>query len=175
MMIHEITQKAGKNRQRKRLGRGESSGLGKTSGRGHKGAASRSGWSLRPAYEGGQINFIQRVPKRGFTNAPFRKHFHVVNVKTLEAMANDGDEITVQTLADAGIVRDALLPLKVLGQGEITKKITVSAAKFSESAKSKIEAAGGKINVIEKTKWQRPVAEAAQKNGKTSKTRQEQA
>jgi large subunit ribosomal protein L15 len=80
MMIHDITQKVGKHKARTRVGRGESSGLGKTSGRGHKGAASRSGWSLRPAYMGGQINFIQKLPKRGFSNAPFRKMYHVVNV-----------------------------------------------------------------------------------------------
>src|SRR5688572_30863779 len=155
MMIHEITPKAGKYKPRKRVGRGESSGLGKTSGRGNKGARSRSGWSLPPQYQGGQINFIQKMPKRGFTNAPFKKHFHIVNVKALDALAQNGDEITVETLAAAGLVRDAKLPLKVLGEGEITKKITVTAAKFSASAKAKIENAGGQAIEVVKAKWER--------------------
>src|SRR5688572_17835520 len=98
MMIHEITNKVSKKRPRKRVGRGESSGMGKTSGRGSKGAKSRSGWSLPPQYQGGQINFIQKMPKRGFTNAPFKKVFHIVNVKDLDATAQNGDEITVESL-----------------------------------------------------------------------------
>jgi large subunit ribosomal protein L15 len=155
MMIHDITQKVGKHKARTRVGRGESSGLGKTSGRGHKGAASRSGWSLRPAYLGGQINFIQKLPKRGFSNAPFRKMYHVVNVKALDAVAANGDEITVESLAAAGVVRDGKLPLKVLGEGEITKKITVTAAKFSASAKAKIEKAGGTVIEVQKKDWNR--------------------
>src|SRR5215510_7502489 len=156
MMIHEITNKVAKYKPRKRLGRGESSGMGKTSGRGHKGAKSRSGWSLPPQYQGGQINFIQKMPKRGFSNAPFKKVFHIVNVKALEAVAKSGDEVNVQTLASAGIIRDANLPLKVLGEGELTKKLTVTANKFSASAKAKIEAAGGTVNEIIKVKWTRP-------------------
>ena len=156
MMIHEITSKVGKHRKRQRVGRGESSGMGKTSGRGHKGAKSRSGWSLPPQYQGGQINFIQKMPKRGFSNAPFKKVFHIVNVKALEAVAKSGDEVTVQTLASAGIIRDANLPLKVLGEGELTKKLTVTANKFSATAKAKIEAVGGTVNEIVKVKWTRP-------------------
>jgi large subunit ribosomal protein L15 len=159
MMIHEITGKVGKKRPRKRLGRGESSGMGKTSGRGSKGAKSRAGWSLPPQYQGGQINFIQKMPKRGFTNAPFKKVFHIVNVKDLDATAQNGDEITVETLAAAGLVRDAKLPLKVLGEGDITKKVTVTAAKFSASAKAKIEAAGGAANEIVTVKWSRDRSE----------------
>jgi large subunit ribosomal protein L15 len=155
MMIHEITQKVGRHKARMRVGRGESSGLGKTSGRGHKGAASRSGWSLRPAYMGGQINFIQKLPKRGFSNAPFRKMFHIVNVKAIDAFAKTGDEVTVESLAAAGIISDADLPLKVLGEGEITKKVTVTAAKFSASAKAKIEKAGGTVNEVKTTTWNR--------------------
>jgi large subunit ribosomal protein L15 len=156
MMIHEITKKAGKNKRRVRVGRGESSGLGKTAGRGNKGARSRAGWSLNPQYQGGQINFIQKMPKRGFTNAPFRKEYHVVNVKAIEAVASAGDEVTAETLAAAGIIRDAKLPLKILGEGEITKKVTVSAAKFSASARAKIEKAGGTVNEIVKKVWTRP-------------------
>ena len=162
MMIHEITNKVGKKRPRKRVGRGESSGMGKTSGRGSKGAKSRSGWSLPPQYQGGQINFIQKMPKRGFTNAAFKKVFHIVNVKDLDATAQNGDEITIESLAAAGLVRDAKLPLKVLGEGEISKKVTVSAAKFSASAKAKIEAAGGKAVEIVTVKWSRDGAAATQ-------------
>ena len=158
MMIHEITEKAGRNRRRKRLGRGESSGLGKTAGRGHKGAASRSGWSLRPAYQGGQINFIQKLPKRGFNNAQFAIVYHVVNVRSLERIAQSGDEVTAETLAAAGVIRDARRPLKVLGDGELTKKLTVTAAKFSASARSKIEAAGGSVNEVAPKKWAPAVA-----------------
>lgn len=171
MMIHEITEKVGKYKPRKRVGRGESSGMGKTSGRGHKGAKSRSGWSLPPQYQGGQINFIQKMPKRGFTNAPFKKVFHVVNVKALEAIASNGDEITADSLAAAGVIRDANLPLKILGEGELTKKLTVTAAKFSASAKAKIEAAGGTIHELVKTTWRRaPRVRKAPKAPKVSAT-----
>jgi large subunit ribosomal protein L15 len=165
MMIHDITEKVGRHKARKRVGRGESSGMGKTSGRGHKGAKSRSGWSLPPQYQGGQINFIQKMPKRGFTNAPFKTVYHIINVKTLEALVENGAEVTVESLAAAGIIRDAKLPLKVLGEGELTKKLTVSAAKFSASARTKIESAGGKVNEIIKVKWTR--AAAAEAAGKS--------
>jgi len=154
-MIHEITEKVGKKKPRKRLGRGESSGMGKTSGRGSKGAKSRSGWSLNPQYQGGQINFIQKMPKRGFSNAEFRKEFHIVNVKALEAATSVGDEVTVESLAAAGVIRDARLPLKVLGEGDLTKKLNVTAAKFSASAKSKIEAVGGTATELPDVKWGR--------------------
>jgi large subunit ribosomal protein L15 len=155
MMIHDITKKTGRHRRRVRVGRGEASGLGKTSGRGHKGAASRSGWSLKPQYQGGQINFIQKMPKRGFNNHNFQTRYAVVNVKALDAFASNGDEITAQSLADAGLIRDARMPLKVLGEGEITKKITVTANRFSASAKAKIEKAGGAVNQIPDMKWSR--------------------
>jgi large subunit ribosomal protein L15 len=161
MMIHDITAKVGRHRRRTRVGRGESSGLGKTSGRGHKGAKSRSGWSLNPQYQGGQINFIQKMPKRGFTNAEFKKHFHVINVQDLETLADAGGEITIETLAAAGLVRDAKLPLKVLGEGELTKKVSVTAAKFSATAKAKIEKAGGTATEIVKVKWSRETAAKA--------------
>src|SRR5215510_11447579 len=153
MMIHEITNKVAKYKPRKRLGRGESSGMGKTSGRGHKGAKSRSGWSLNPQYQGGQINFIQKMPKRGFSNAGFRKEYHIINVKALEAAAGVGDEVTVESLAAAGVIRDARLPLKVLGEGDLTKKLNVTAAKFSASAKAKIEKAGGTATQLPDVKW----------------------
>jgi large subunit ribosomal protein L15 len=155
MMIHEITSKVAPYKTRKRCGRGNASGLGGTSGRGHKGAKSRAGWSRRVQYDGGSINFIQKLPKRGFTNAPFKKHFVVVNVSDLNALANHSGEVTVETLAKAGIIRDASLPLKVLGNGELTAKVNVVAARFSASARQKIESAGGKVNEQPGMKWTR--------------------
>jgi len=161
MMIHEITEQVGAKRRRKRVGRGEASGLGKTSGRGHKGAGSRSGWSYRANYEGGQIPFARRIPKRGFNNVNFATHFHVVNLKVLEARCESGATVDVETLAKLGIVRDASRPLKVLGEGELSKKLTVVATKFSASAKSKIEAAGGTADERPIVTWTRAAAAAA--------------
>jgi large subunit ribosomal protein L15 len=161
MMIHEITSSAGRYKVRKRVGRGESSGTGKTSGRGHKGAASRAGWSRRPGYEGGQMPLIRRMPKRGFSNAQFRRLYHVLNVRYLETHFEDGTEVTPQMLAEAGVIRDTSLPVKVLGDGELTKKLTVTAARFSVSARSKIEAAGGSVNIIVKKKWTRTAKKKA--------------
>ncbi len=161
MMIHEITIKVGKYKTRKRIGRGEGSGHGKTAGRGHKGAASRSGWKRRPGYEGGQMPIIRRMPKRGFTNAPFRRLFHMVNVKQLDTRFDDGAVVTPESLAKAGLIRDTTLPLKVLGDGTISKKLDVVAAKFSAAAKSKIEEAGGTVTIEAKKKWTRAAAAAA--------------
>jgi large subunit ribosomal protein L15 len=155
MMIHEITIHAGKYKARKRIGRGEGSGHGKTAGRGHKGAASRSGWKRRPGYEGGQMPIFRRMPKRGFTNAPFRRLFHVVNVKQLDARFDDGATVTRESLAEAGLIRDTMLPLKVLGEGTLSKKLNVTAARFSATAKTKIEEAGGTVTVDVKKKWTR--------------------
>jgi large subunit ribosomal protein L15 len=169
MMIHEITCKVGKYKTRKRIGRGEGSGHGKTSGRGHKGAASRSGWKRRPGYEGGQMPLIRRMPKRGFTNAPFRRLFHVVNIKQLEIRFEDGATVTAQVLAEAGIIRDTALPLKVLGDGTLSRKLDITAAKFSASAKAKIEEAGGTITIVAKKKWRRTAATKATKPAKPAK------
>ncbi len=155
MMIHEITRSVGRHKPRKRIGRGEGSGHGKTSGRGHKGAASRAGWKRRPGYEGGQMPLIRRMPKRGFSNVNFARLFHVVNIRHLEARCAEGAEVTAQTLAKAGLIRDTSLPLKILGDGELTKKLTVTAAKFSASAKAKSESAGGTANEVFKKKWSR--------------------
>ena len=143
MMIHEITKKVGRHKARKRIGRGEGSGQGGTAGRGHKGAGSRSGHKRRPNREGGQLPWFQRFPKRGFSNAAFAKRFHVVNLKVLEERFESGDTIDAAALAAKRIIRDTNLPLKVLGEGDLTKKFTVTAAKFSTSAKKKIEDAGG--------------------------------
>lgn len=155
MMIHEITEQVGAKRRRKRVGRGEASGLGKTSGRGHKGAGSRSGWSYRANYEGGQIPFARRIPKRGFNNVNFAQQFHVVNLKAIEARCESGASVDVESLARLGLVRDANRPLKVLGEGDLTKSLTITAAKFSASAKSKIEAAGGTVVERPIVRWRR--------------------
>ena len=156
MMIHEITVQVGKYKTRKRIGRGHGSGSGKTSGRGHKGARSRAGYSRRPGFEGGQMSFIRRMPKRGFSNAPFRTLYHIVNVQDIESRMGKGSDVTIESLVKAGLVRDTKRPLKVLGQGELTKKFNITAAKFSASAKTKIEAAGGTVNEVIKVKWTRP-------------------
>ncbi len=155
MMIHEITKSVGKYKARKRIGRGEGSGNGKTAGRGHKGAASRSGWKKRTGFEGGQMPLIRRMPKRGFPNTQFRRLFHVVNVRHLETHCSPGAAVTVESLAGAGLIRDTSLPLKILGDGELSKKLDVTAAKFSESARKKIEAAGGTVTVVVRKKWVR--------------------
>ena len=165
MMIHEITSKVGRYKGRKRIGRGPGSGHGKTSGRGHKGAGSRSGHKHRAYFEGGQMTWARRMPKRGFTNAQFRTEYHVVNLKTIEGRFADGDTINAETLAKAGVIRDTKKPLKVLGEGELTKKFDVTANKLSKSAESRITAAGGTVTVVELKKWTResgkPKAKAA--------------
>ncbi|MHC4142627.1 MAG: 50S ribosomal protein L15 [Planctomycetota bacterium] len=155
MMIHEITKSVGKHRARKRVGRGEASGQGKTCGRGHKGAASRSGWKRRAGYEGGQMPLIRRIPKRGFSNVQFRTVYHVVNVRHLQTHCDDGAAVTAQTLVEAGVIRDMKLPLKILGDGDLSKKLDVTAARFSGAAKQKIEAAGGTTTVEARKKWTR--------------------
>jgi large subunit ribosomal protein L15 len=145
MMIHEVTEKVGRHKRRKRIGRGVGSGHGKTAGRGHKGYGSRSGNSA-PS-EGGRIPMWKRFPKRGFSNAQFMKHFAVVNLQAIDARFQDGEEVNPDTLAKLGLIRDTSKPVKVLGQGELTKKVTVIAAAFSKSASEKIEKAGGEAKV----------------------------
>ncbi len=155
MMIHEITNKVPKHKARKRLGRGRASGVGKTSGRGHKGAGSRAGFKRRPAFEGGQMSLLRRLPKRGFTNYHFRKDYHIVNVALLNDRFEDGATVDLDALLEIGLVRDKTCPLKVLGHGEIKKKLAITAGKCSDSAKAKIEAAGGTITITETKKWKR--------------------
>lgn len=164
MMIHEITVKVGKYKDRKRIGRGDASGQGGTSGRGHNGARSRAGWSSRPHYEGGQMQYFRRLPKRGFSNAAFRTRYHIVNIKTLEARCKDGTEVTAEALAGLGVIRDANLPLKVLGEGALTKKLQVIAVKFSASAREKIEKAGGTATENPVVKWTRARAAAKKRS-----------
>ncbi|MFO0828289.1 MAG: 50S ribosomal protein L15 [Phycisphaerales bacterium] len=148
MMIHEITEKVGSHKLRKRVGRGEGSGHGGTSGKGHKGALSRAGWNSRPSYAGGATPFARRFPKRGFSNTGFRSLFHIVNLKAIELAYESGETVDVESLAKKGLVRDTLLPLKVLAEGDLTKKVTVHAARFSAQAKAKIEKAGGVATLL---------------------------
>ena len=151
MMIHEITEKVGKHKARKRIGRGVGSGSGKTSGRGQKGAGSRSGFggSINATYEGGQMPYFRRIPKRGFSNYHFRTEYAVVNLKALEARFDSGAEVNPEMLLKMGMIGDNKMPVKVLGEGELSKKLNVSAAAFSASAREKIEKAGGSATVIE--------------------------
>lgn len=150
MMIHEITPKASKNKDRKRLGRGTGSGLGKTSGRGVKGAGSRSGWSgsIRASREGGQTPFFKRYPKRGFTNAAFKVEYAAINLHELEAAFDAGAEVTPETLVKIGLLGDAKLPVKILGQGNLKKSLKVTAHKFSKAAEAGITKAGGSVTTL---------------------------
>ena len=145
MKLHELAPAAGSTTAAKRLGRGVGSGLGKTSGKGHKGAKARSGGGKRPGFEGGQMPLYRRVPKKGFTNI-FRVEYAEVNVGQLEVF-NDDVVVNAELLKAAGIIKKTMDGVKVLGNGELTKKLTVEAAKFTESAKEKIEAVGGKAEV----------------------------
>lgn len=146
MKLHELHPAEGSTSAQKRLGRGSGSGLGKTSGKGHKGAKARSGGGKRPGFEGGQMPLYRRVPKRGFNNI-FGSEYAEVNVERLEAF-EDGAVVDAKALLEARIIRKELDGVKVLGGGELTKKLTVKAAKFTASAKEKIEAVGGKAEVI---------------------------
>ena len=146
MKLHELHPAEGSTSAQKRLGRGSGSGLGKTSGKGHKGSKARSGGGKRPGFEGGQMPLYRRVPKRGFNNV-FRTEYAEVNLERLEAF-EDGAVVNAKALLEARIIRKELDGVKILGGGELTKKLTVQAAKFSASAKEKIEAVGGKAEVI---------------------------
>jgi large subunit ribosomal protein L15 len=145
MNITDITRKAGAHRRRRRVGRGEGSGLGKTSGRGHKGAGARAGGRKGGLYEGGVFPLFRRIPKVGFSNKVFRTSYQVVNVADLESRFEDGAHVTAAALHVAGLIRDAESPVKVLGDGELKKRLTVECQRFSASAASKIEATGGTV------------------------------
>ena len=149
MMIHEITPKTGRYKRRKRLGRGIGSGRGKTSGRGTKGAGSRSGWSgsIEPGREGGQMSFFRRIPKRGFSNAEFRVEYAVVNLKAIASRFENGAEVNPEMLVKVGLLRDTKKPVKILAEGDLTKKLNVTAAAFSKVAAEKITKAGGTATV----------------------------
>lgn len=149
MRLHDLSPAKGSKKAKKRVGRGPGSGLGKTAGRGSKGQKSRSGYSRRPGFEGGQMPLVRRVPKRGFTNV-FRTEYAVVNVGELaELPAEAGSDLTPETLAALGLVRRGRL-LKVLGDGELGRALNVKAHAFSESARRKIESAGGSCEELER-------------------------
>ena len=147
MKLNNITPTEGAFKERKRVGRGTGSGLGKTSGKGHKGQNARSGGGVRVGFEGGQLPLFRRLPKRGFSNAKFKIRYAVINLSDLEKFA-EGTEVTPELLKEMGVVKNSLDGIKVLGNGKLTKKLTVKANKFSETAKKEIEALGGTIEVI---------------------------
>ncbi len=146
MKLHDLKPDEGSKRKRTRVGRGIAAGKGKTAGRGHKGQGARSGGGKGPYFEGGQLPLVRRLPfKRGFTNI-FGITYQVVNVDMLEVRFDDGAVVNGTTLVKAGLVRDAGEPIKVLGRGELSKKLEVHAHKFTKSAAAKIESAGGSVN-----------------------------
>lgn len=142
MLSHEITSVVGKHKTRKRVGRGRGAGTGKTAGRGHKGAHSRAGSTRMSLYEGGQMPLFRRLPKRGFNNKQFANRFDVVNVSQLERF-EDGAEVGVEQLSQAGLVAGLKSRVKILGDGELTKRLEVAAHKFSKAAEEKIVGCGG--------------------------------
>lgn len=146
MNLHELSPAEGATKVSKRIGRGHGSGQGKTAGKGHKGQKARSGGGIRPGFEGGQMPLQRRIPKRGFNNI-FAKKIVAVNVGSLEVFDND-TEVTAQTLIEKGIINKEFDGVKILGNGSLTKKLNVKVGYYSESAKQKIEAAGGKAEVI---------------------------
>ena len=146
MKLHELKPAEGSRRSRKRRGRGPGSGLGKTSGRGEKGAKSRSGYSAKRGFEGGQMPLHRRLPKRGFTNI-FRRAFRVLNVDRLNAF-EAGSEVTPEMLLESGLISKGKDKVKILGNGDLTVSLTVRAHKFTKTAVSKIEAAGGKVELL---------------------------
>ena len=147
MKLHELKPNIGSVKNRKRVGRGVGSGTGKTSGKGHKGQNARSGGGVRPGFEGGQNPLFKRIPKRGFSNALFKKEYAIINLDDLNNF-NDGDVVTIELLIETGIIKKELSGLKVLGNGKLEKKLTVKARKFSKSAKDEIIKLGGKVEVI---------------------------
>lgn len=147
MKLHDLQPTPGSKKTRKRVGRGDSSGQGRTAGRGEKGQSSRSGAASRPYFEGGQIPLFRRLPKRGFKSRN-HKLFAVVNTGALEEVFADGDVVELEVLREKGLVGKSDLPLKILSDGDLSKKLTVKANKYSAAAKAKIEAAGGVCELI---------------------------
>jgi len=147
MNLHELAPNPGARKERKRVGRGIGSGLGKTSGKGHKGQNARAGGGVRPGFEGGQMPLTRRLPKRGFSNEPFRVRYEVINLAALDRF-EAGTVVTPELLEETRVVKGATKGVKLLGTGDITKALTVKVHAVSESAKQKIEAAGGKVEVI---------------------------
>ena len=147
MKVHELEKNIGATHAKKRVGRGSGSGLGKTSGRGQKGQKARSGGSINPVFEGGQLPLYRRIPKRGFKNAKFKTVYATINVENLNVF-EDGTVVTPALLKDTGLLKKQLDGVKVLGNGKLEKKITIQANKFSTSALEKIKEAGSKAEVI---------------------------
>ncbi len=147
MLNHEITSVVGKHKPRRRVGRGTGSGHGKTSGRGHKGGGSRAGSTSVTLHEGGQMPLFRRLPKRGFSNYKFAIRCEIVNISQLERF-QDGADVGIEQLSDAGLVDSAKSKIKILGKGDLTKKLQVTAHKFSKTAEQKIVASGGAAKVI---------------------------
>ena len=145
MKLHDLSPAAGSTKERKRIGRGPASGQGKTAGKGHKGQKARAGHGMRPGFEGGQMPLQRRVPKRGFNNI-FAKEYAIINVSALEVF-DDGATVDATAMAEKGLIKCACVPVKVLGNGELTKKLTVTAAAFSASASEKIQKVGGTAEV----------------------------
>ena len=146
MKLHDLQPTPGSKHRRRRVGRGESSGLGKTSGKGHKGQKSRSGASIRPGFEGGQMPLARRLPKKGFNNAQFKTQYAIVNVSDLETKFAEGDTVNEESLRALDMVKGTFDGIKVLGMGDIAKKLTVDVDKVSATAKEKIEKAGGTVS-----------------------------
>jgi len=147
MKLHELKKNPGATHSKKIVGRGPGSGLGKTSGKGHKGQNARSGGGVNPVFEGGQLPLYRRLPKRGFSNAKFKTEYAVINVSDLDKF-EEGTVITPELLKEVGMVKKQLAGIKVLGNGEITKKITIRAHRFTSSALRKLEESGSKAEVI---------------------------
>ena len=147
MKLHELKKNENATFTRKRVGHGPGSGLGKTSGKGHKGQKARSGVSIKPWFQGGQSPIYRRIPKRGFNNANFTVRYAIINLSDLNRF-NDGDTVTLELLKEMGIIKKELSGLKVLGNGNLEKKLTIKANRFSSKAVSKIEDAGGTAEVI---------------------------
>ena len=147
MLSHEITSKVGKNKRARRLGRGVGSRCGKTCGRGHKGSGSRAGSFTRPTYEGGQMPLFRRLPKRGFSNYNFAQRYEIVNIQQLERF-DDGATVGAEQLAQAGLIDSVTNKIKILGDGQLTKKLEVMANKFSRAAEQKIVGCGGTAKVL---------------------------
>ena len=147
MKLHELSPAEGSVKESFRKGRGAGSGNGKTAGKGHKGQNARSGGGVRPGFEGGQLPLYRKLPKRGFNNARFGKQYAVINVEVLNRF-NDGDVVDSAALLAAGVINSAMDGIKILGEGDLSKKLTVKAKVFSASAKEKIEAVGGKTEVV---------------------------
>ncbi len=147
MKLHELSPAQGSKKSVKRIGRGTASGQGKTAGKGQKGQKARSGYSRRAGFEGGQMPLQRRVPKRGFNNI-FATEYAIVNLSSLNEKFEDGATVDAESLIKAGLIKKALDGVKILGKGEVTKALTVKVTAISETAKAKIEAAGGKVEVL---------------------------